>query len=102
MALKSVLSEMFPEIFNIPNEPTILSDHSPEIEILFPPRAELMTLHELAIFGRMVEIENFITQLKAMDTRYSAFARKVQSMTAAFDNEQILELIKSHLGMDTE
>jgi CheY-like chemotaxis protein len=102
MELNSVLSEIFPEIIQVTDKTEMLSGQSPAIEIIFPPRAELITLYELAIVGRVIEIENFIAQLKAMDARYSAFANKVQSMAAVFDNEQIVELIRSHLGMGTE
>lgn len=98
MALKLVLSEMFPEIFNTnsTDKLEILSDHSPEIEIIFPPDAELKILYELAMFGRILQIENFTAQLKAMDARYSAFADKVSSMAAACKDDEIVGLIQSH------
>ncbi len=66
MALKSVLSEMFPEIFNtnITDELEISSNYSPENEIIFPPDAELKTLYELAMFGKVSKIKKFTEQLR--------------------------------------
>jgi HPt (histidine-containing phosphotransfer) domain-containing protein len=104
MELKLVLSEMFPDIFNTntTDELEILSEHSPAIEIIFPPDAELKTLYDLAMFGKVSKIEKFTEQLKAMDARYSAFADKVQSMATAFKDAEIVRLIQSHLDMDKE
>ncbi|MBF0204092.1 MAG: response regulator, partial [Desulfamplus sp.] len=100
MELKSVLSEMFPDIFKTIDEPEISSNYPPENEIIFPPDAELKTLYELAMFGKVLQIEKFITQLKAIDVRYTGFADKVSSMAAAFKDEEIARLMQSHLDMD--
>ncbi|MBF0259835.1 MAG: response regulator, partial [Desulfamplus sp.] len=100
MELKSVLSEMFPDIFKTTDEPEILSGELPAPEMIFPPDAELKTLYELATFGRVLQIEKFTTQLKAMDARYSAFADKVSSMAASFKDDEIVRLIQSHSDMN--
>ena len=67
------------------------------LEIIFPPDAELKTLYELAMFGKISKIKKFTEQLKGMDARYSAFADRVSSMATAFKDDEIVELIQSHL-----
>ncbi|MBF0301898.1 MAG: response regulator [Desulfamplus sp.] len=70
---------------------------SEPIEIIFPPRAELETLYELAMLGKVLKIEDFTERLKERDSRYTPFADKIRMMATNFEDEQIVMLIKPAL-----
>ncbi len=72
-------------------------DSSVEVDIIFPPRADLNTLYELAMLGKIAQIEEFTEQLKRTDKRYHKFAQIVRSMAAAFEDEKIVMMISSYL-----
>ena len=67
------------------------------VELIFPPPEQLKILYELASLGKVLQIEDFTEQLKKIDQRYIPFAKKISSMAAAFQDEQIVEFIKPHL-----
>ncbi|GAK60633.1 sensory transduction histidine kinase [Candidatus Vecturithrix granuli] len=74
-----------------------LSATSAEVEITPPPRADLEALHEMAILGKVFEIQEHLQRLEVQDARYKLFARKVWVLAKAFEVQQIATMVKSYL-----
>ncbi|MBF0243192.1 MAG: response regulator [Desulfamplus sp.] len=67
-------------------------------EIVFPPKQELERLYELAVLGKILQIEEFTERIKSMDSKYCGFADKIRSMAAAFEDEHIVMFVADHLN----
>jgi CheY-like chemotaxis protein len=67
-------------------------------DVTAPPQDELEHLLELALRGDMRGIRERTTHLETLDARYTAFARSLHDLAKEFERQQILALIRQHLG----
>ena len=67
------------------------------VEIIPPPQDDLRSLYELAMLGKVFEIQAYVERLEAQDERYRPFARKIWALAQAFEDARIAELVKSYL-----
>ncbi len=65
-------------------------------EIVAPPEEEIEILLDPAMSGNMAKILNRVSHLEAMDVKYRPFARTLQELARAFEDEKILSLIKEY------
>lgn len=68
-----------------------------EERIVPPSQGELAILHDLAMMGDLQSIEQRAVALATNHTEYSAFARRLQAMAKAFEDERVLALIERHM-----
>ncbi len=64
-----------------------------ETELILPPREDLEKLSELALLGRLPEIQDYAAKLESDDARYGAFAGRLRELAAAFEDAQITEML---------
>jgi predicted ATPase/signal transduction histidine kinase/DNA-binding NarL/FixJ family response regulator/tRNA A-37 threonylcarbamoyl transferase component Bud32 len=62
-----------------------------------PPQEQLEVLYELAMLGRIRDIQEQANQLEQMDDKYIPFAHKLRDLAKAFEDEQIVALIEGFL-----
>lgn len=66
-------------------------------KIVPPPSADLEAIYQLAIVGRVFEIQDYAERLETQDARYQPFARKIWDLAQAFEDQQIATLVKHYL-----
>ena len=66
-------------------------------DIVPPLPADLEALYELAVLGKVFEIQTYVERLEAQDDRYRPFARKIWDMAQAFEDQQIGTFVKYYL-----
>jgi len=62
-----------------------------------PPPEQLEVLYELAMLGRVRDLQEQANQLEHMDDKYIPFAHKLRDLAKAFEDEQIVALIEGFL-----
>ena len=67
------------------------------VEIIPLPQDDLRSLYELAMLGKVFEIQAHVERLEAQDERYRPFARKIWALAQAFEDQQIAALVKHYL-----
>jgi signal transduction histidine kinase/CheY-like chemotaxis protein len=70
-----------------------------EKPLVAPSVEELEALYELAMLGSMKDIRDRALQLEELDDKYISFARKLQSLAKAFEDEKIVAFIEQYLEM---
>jgi CheY-like chemotaxis protein len=65
--------------------------------LVVPPKAELQTLHELALRGYMREIRHYAERIAAIDPRYRPFADRLLRLAKGFQSKAILALVEEYL-----
>jgi CheY-like chemotaxis protein len=78
-------------------QPAAGEEQAPASEIIPPPQEELEILYELARFGNMERIQQRARQLEAASPRYRPFARRIQQLSEAFDDQRIQALVQQYL-----
>lgn len=58
------------------------STRNGDMKIIPPPRADLEAIYELAMFGKVFEIQEYVERLEARDARDRPFARKIRGAGA--------------------
>ncbi|MBU7582274.1 MAG: response regulator [Nostoc sp. TH1S01] len=76
-------------------EPSVLV--SDAAEWVVPPSEELANLYQAAQDGFMADIQQEANRLKQQNSEYSAFANKLLELSQSFDDEAILNLLKTHI-----
>ena len=62
-----------------------------------PPAAELAALYQAAQDGFMADIQQEAQRLKQLDVQYVPFANKLLELSQSFDDEAILELLRTYI-----
>ncbi|MBI4784959.1 MAG: response regulator [Oscillatoriophycideae cyanobacterium NC_groundwater_1537_Pr4_S-0.65um_50_18] len=65
-------------------------------ELMVPPPSELEALYEAAQIGHIERIVQEATRLRALDSRYGAFAARVKQLAEQFDDVAIANLIEPY------
>jgi len=66
-------------------------------DIVPPLPADLEALYELAVLGKVFEIQTYVERLEGRDAIYQPFARKIWDMAQAFEDQQIGTFVKYYL-----
>ena len=66
-------------------------------EIVPPPHASLVILHDLAMSGDMRGIREYIGRIKTLGAQYIPFADKLEQLTLDFEEKAILVLVEQYL-----
>ncbi|MBE9186179.1 response regulator [Microcoleus sp. LEGE 07076] len=66
-----------------------------EVDLIFPPEAELVALYGAAQGGFMSDIQQEADRLKQLAPEYIAFANRVLELSQQFDEEAIIRLIET-------
>ncbi|MCP4403107.1 MAG: hypothetical protein GY801_38100 [bacterium] len=61
------------------------------------PQEELEALYELAEFGMLRKIRERAFRLEEQNTQYAAFAHTPRKIADAFNQQQMLVLLRQHL-----
>ena len=62
-----------------------------------PPPTDLEALSELAVLGKVFEIQEYVERLETQDARYRPFARKIWALAQAFEDQQIGAFVKAYV-----
>jgi len=76
---------------------TAVTESAATAEMIPPPRPDLEALHELAVLGKVFEIQEYVERLETADARYRPFTQKVWALAQAFEDQQIAALVKHYL-----
>ena len=95
--LLDVLATLLPITWQYKDAPVAAAAVAADAEIVPPPRPDLKALHELAVLGKVFEIQEYVEGLEAQDVRYRPFARKIWALAQAFEDQQIAALVKTYL-----
>ena len=95
--LLDVLATLLPITWQYKDAPVAAAAVAADTEIVPPPRPDLEALHELAVLGKVFEIQAHAERLEAQDARYRPFARKIWALAQAFEDQQIAALVKTYL-----
>ncbi|MBN2007031.1 MAG: AAA family ATPase [Anaerolineae bacterium] len=68
-----------------------------ETPLVPPPRETLRTLHELAMMGDMVAVEEETARLAQETPEYAAFAQRLRRLASDFQEEEAIALIAQYL-----
>jgi CheY-like chemotaxis protein len=81
-----------------PQEPR----HDIPVEVVAPPRAELMRLHQLALAGRIVDLQARASHLAGQDDAYLPFVARLRELARGFELDQIATFVERfiHDGQD--
>ncbi|MDY6781401.1 MAG: response regulator [Cyanobacteriota bacterium] len=66
-------------------------------QIILPPSEELILLYDAALNGDVYVIKEEAYRLRELDARYQTFTSRVLELADAFEDEEIVTLIESHL-----
>ncbi len=66
-------------------------------EIIFPPSSELVDLYKAAKAGYILGIQEEASRILQLDLKYTAFTNKILEFLAEFDDEAIVNLIKTQI-----
>ncbi|MBV6624111.1 MAG: response regulator [Rivularia sp. (in: Bacteria)] len=66
-------------------------------EIIYPDREEINNLYELALKGRLKNIQQRVEELNKIDSRYTNFANKINKYAKSFQIEQIQDFLKKYI-----
>jgi signal transduction histidine kinase/DNA-binding NarL/FixJ family response regulator len=64
--------------------------------LIVPSREEIETLHELAQVGNMRDIRERAEHLRSMDSRYAAFAARLEILAQRYESQAIVTLIERY------
>ncbi|WP_199247926.1 ATP-binding protein [[Phormidium] sp. ETS-05] len=68
-----------------------------ELDVVFPPAAELKILHRAAIIGDIETVEIEAKRIQDLAPEYLAFAQRVLELAGEFDGEKIQNLVEIHI-----
>ena len=68
-----------------------------EVELVLPPRADLETLYELARYGSISRIQDWVQALAARDEKYQPLAAKLGHLAESYEIERITRLARQYL-----
>ncbi|MBU7583246.1 MAG: response regulator [Nostoc sp. TH1S01] len=66
--------------------------------IIFPPATELVNLYQAAKAGYVMGIYEEVARIQQLDNKYANFTSKILSLIEDFEDEAIVEMIKSYLS----
>ena len=69
-----------------------------EAELVLPPRADLEALYELAQFGSISRIQDWVQALAERDEKYHPLAAKLAHLAESYEIEQINRLARQYLA----
>ncbi|MEM7114862.1 MAG: ATP-binding protein [Chloroflexota bacterium] len=69
-----------------------------EADLVVPPGNQLEILYEVSRMGSMLEVLSWADNVEVLDTKYAPFANQVRALAHDFEDEQITELARQHLG----
>ena len=95
--LFDLLARLLPIVWTYAAAPAASAAAEAAAEIVQPPPADLEALYELAMLGKVFEIQEYVERLEIEDRRYQPFARKVWALAQAFEDHQIAALVKQYL-----
>ncbi len=72
----------------------------PHTNIIPPPKDELERLVELARFGNMDSLHEYVQNLKTLSPQYLTFARTIDQLAADYEDEKILAFVMQFLQID--
>lgn len=76
----------------------VIESRLDEIEMIIPPKEELVCLYEAAQIGHIKQITQEATRLRLLNSNYEVFAQKVLLLADQFDDVEIMNLIEPHLS----
>jgi CheY-like chemotaxis protein len=65
---------------------------------IFPPRATLEELLELARVGKLVRVEQIALELERQDARYGPFGRRLYALARGFEEERLVGMLEDCIG----
>ncbi|MDM8565072.1 ATP-binding protein [Candidatus Halobeggiatoa sp. HSG11] len=68
-----------------------------EETIIPPPLAELKSIYQLTLAGKMPKIQKQAVYLEELDKKYIPFARKLRNLAKQFEDEEIMALIEPYM-----
>jgi signal transduction histidine kinase/DNA-binding NarL/FixJ family response regulator len=95
-ALQSTLNLTWIEQDAVPDEQRPVAE--PGAPLIAPPSEVLRKLHHLVLLGDMAGIIEYIARFEGLDATWQPFARKVQQLTRAYRDEDLLHLLEAHLN----
>jgi CheY-like chemotaxis protein len=72
------------------------TEDSSEDALVIPPPEELEVLHELAQVGNMRDIRDRAQHLRVVDSRYAAFAARLEILAQRYESQAIVTLIERY------
>jgi response regulator RpfG family c-di-GMP phosphodiesterase len=86
------LSWVYEERTTVPGS----TEDSSEDVLVIPPPEELEVLHELAQVGNMRDIRDRAQHLRVVDSRYAAFAARLEILAQRYESQAIVTLIERY------
>jgi signal transduction histidine kinase/FixJ family two-component response regulator len=83
-------------VWTVQNEDNNLHNSSFSKEIIFPPSEELTFLYKAAKSGYILDIQEEAKRIQKLDNKYIAFTERILELAAEFEDEAIVEFLKSH------
>jgi two-component system sensor histidine kinase EvgS len=69
-----------------------------QAEPIYPPRAALEELLELARVGKLVRVEQIALELEQQDARYGPFGRRLYALARGFEEVRLVAMLEDCLG----
>ena len=66
-----------------------------------PPKAELMTIYELAKLGKMKRVRQKADDLKEMDAVFEPFANRLKRMARTFEDKQMIAFLETYIEKES-
>lgn len=66
-------------------------------EVVLPPIDELQKLYELALKGRIKAIQNQLSQIEKIDTKFRPFVQELQQLAQSFQIEKIQTIMEKYI-----
>jgi CheY-like chemotaxis protein len=95
--LYDLLAQFLPISWTYADAPVASATAEVDTELAPPPQKDLEAIYELAVLGKVFEIQAYVEGLETQDVRYQPFARKVWTLAQAFEDQQIVALVKTYL-----
>ena len=67
-----------------------------EPTIVLPSPADLTKLHDLALMGDLTAVGTYAAQLSQANTALNPFAEQIQQLTQSFEEEQLIQTLKTY------
>ena len=91
-----------PAIEDTPNKPAKTRQQKPmplsqkETRMVPPPKEQFEDLYQLAVYGTMDRIEQYIDALEDLDASYRPFLEHVRQLASNYEDEKLLTLFKHY------
>ncbi len=63
-------------------------------KVIFPPKAEVVKLVDIAMKGSITELKQSILDIKVMDSQFKPFTDTIENLAGKFDFEKIIEFLQ--------